>query len=52
MKYAMVLNDGETWTGLHGCAIVAIPDEVDDSEQDEFIKDALAENTPSVIRRF
>lgn len=27
MKYIMVLQDGETYTGLDGCAIVAVPDD-------------------------
>lgn len=29
MKYILVLQDGETYTGLAGCAIVAVPDDAD-----------------------
>lgn len=34
----MVLNDGETYTSLHGCAIMQIPDHVDAEEIDEYVK--------------
>lgn len=30
----MVLNDEETWTDLHGCMIVNMPDDYEDSEID------------------
>jgi len=26
MKYVMILNDGETFTDLHGCTIAEVPD--------------------------
>jgi hypothetical protein len=39
MKYIMVLNDGETFTDVDGCAIVAVPDDAD-SEQIEAQLDA------------
>lgn len=29
MQYIMVLNDGETFTNLEGCAILAVPDGLD-----------------------
>lgn len=29
MNYIMVLNDGETYTNLEGCAVVAVPDGAD-----------------------
>lgn len=30
MKFIMVLNDGETFTNLDGCAIIGIPDDLMD----------------------
>lgn len=40
-KWVMVLNDGETYTDLDGCSIVAVPDQMDDAEEIEnFVKHA------------
>jgi len=39
----MVLNDGETYTGLAGCKIVEIPDDFD-GEPDAAIKEACYGN--------
>lgn len=40
-KYYMVLNDGETYTELEGCAIVVVADyKVDSPDFDEVIKHA------------
>ncbi len=52
MNYVMVLNDGETYSAVQGCSIIAIPDEVDYDEYEDFIGDALRENTPAVVTRF
>lgn len=51
-RFAMVLNDGETYTGLAGCKIVEIPDQIEEAEEEEFIKDACSTNSPSVITEF
>jgi hypothetical protein len=51
-RVAMVLNDGETYTGLAGCCIVQVPDEIDETEVDEFVKDAVKEQSPSVLTTF
>ena len=37
-KWVMVLNDGETYTSLDGCAIMAIPEDMPDDEMDHFVK--------------
>jgi len=29
MRYIMILNDGETFTDLHGCKIAEVPDNFD-----------------------
>lgn len=29
----MVLNDGETFTALSGCRIIAVPEEIEDVEE-------------------
>ena len=36
--FVMVLNDGETYTGLENCRIVWVSDEFDDDETEEQIK--------------
>lgn len=51
-RSAMVLNDNETFTSLSGCHIVSIPDEIGEGEEEEFIKDAVREMTPSVVASF
>lgn len=51
-RTVMVLNDDETYTDLHGCSVVQIPDEIEGDETEEFIKDALRENTPSILFKF
>lgn len=33
-KYLMVLSDGETFTDLEGCRIVAVPEDFDESDLD------------------
>ena len=48
----VVLNDGETWSGITGCSIVDVPEQIDDSEIDEFVKDAVKNKTPSVLATF
>jgi hypothetical protein len=37
-KWVMVLDDGSTYSGLDGCAIVAVPDEMPDDEVEHFLK--------------
>lgn len=41
MPYYMVLNDGETYTGLDGCKIVRVTDEaiIEDADFDTVIED-------------
>ena len=51
-RIAMVLNDGTTHTGIVGCSVVEIPAEIDPSEEDEFIRDAVQSKSPSVIGTF
>lgn len=51
----MVLNDGETYTGLEGCKIVKVPSYVEDDNIDSFVKlagDADAFESHAVVRRF
>jgi hypothetical protein len=38
MKWVMVLADGTTFSQLDGCAIVAIPEDMQDEEVEEFIE--------------
>jgi hypothetical protein len=45
-EYYMVLNDGETFTGLKGCKIVAINNVPDDVDIDTLIKDGEDEEIP------
>lgn len=51
-RIAMVLNDGETYTGIVGCKIVEIPPEVDPSEESEFVRDAVRNESPSLTGEF
>ena len=36
-KFIMVLQDGETYSGLAGCAIVAIPEDAEPDEIENFL---------------
>lgn len=38
-KCVVVLNDGETYTSLFGCKIIIVPDDVEEHDLDEWIKD-------------
>lgn len=38
MRRIMVLNDGETYTSLEGCCIVAVPDYMDEEEIELYLK--------------
>jgi hypothetical protein len=37
-KWIMVLADGDTYSQLDGCAIVAIPEDMQDEEIEEFVR--------------
>lgn len=47
-KYIMVLQDGETFTGLDGCYIAAIADDLDVED----IEDAIRDNDIHWMFRF
>jgi len=49
VNYVMVLNDGQTYSHVQGCCIVAVPDEIDYDEYEEYIEDALRERTPGIV---
>jgi len=45
VQFVVVLNDGETYSGLDGCRIVEIPDFVDEEDHDQWVEDHFAEGT-------
>ena len=49
-SHYMVLNDGETFTSLSGCKIVAIPDDYPHEDVDEIIKSEAAPVT--IVKTF
>lgn len=44
--FVVVLNDGETYTALEGCVILALPDALGDEEVDEWVADNYINGTP------
>lgn len=42
-SYVMVLNDGETFTNLKGCAIVGIPSDIPEDEVETYLKEGKGE---------
>lgn len=54
IKYIMVLQDGETFTGLEGCTIVSVPSDLDGEEIEEQLEDLMLgrDSTLSVVATF
>ena len=43
-RYLMVLNDGETFTNIEGCYVVAVPDDLDIDEIEETLGEMAADD--------
>lgn len=44
--FVVVLNDGETYTDLDGCEVLAVPDSIEDNEVDEYVKERFGTGIP------
>lgn len=42
--YVMVLNDGETYTSLEGCALIKVSESVDDADMNEMVKEIYTQD--------
>lgn len=51
MPQVMVLNDGETYTSLHGCMIVDIPETIENDNIESFLK-LMDADDPRVVTTF
>ena len=47
--YVVVLNDGETYTGLTGSKILTIPEDIDENDVDTYVKENYLTGTDIVV---
>jgi len=47
--YVVVLNDGETFTGVEGCKILSIPNDIEGDDVDVYVKENYLTGTDVAV---